>query len=363
MLRTGLKFAANGDAAASLLADIFNENRHRPRAVVDIEKQRAVEAPKTEAPTPDLSQLDDIRGALAGQYDAPIRLDPMPAPEPAMKVEAALLAAAQEELAAAQEALAAVPKPDDLVVPSAVMRGQERLKTADEETVLRAAALIAARRMEAIGPSPPPPKPPTPKPVNPENTVPEDKPGEKPLDAKSRQKWHLATMAFSKAWAGRAKKEEQRLQAKPLDDLVQEKPIKTAAHKPLAEDSKKGRTETSKSRQARVQEAAKLGLGSHASGTKGQHNSQVSRLCLSPPRLCSNCHRRCCEKMPASASQSEVKKKNVPLVKGVETGSSSCPVRQCQAQGSHRGAPCIPPAMLVCVRASFFLTGSAQCAV
>ena len=107
MLRTGLKFAANGDAAASLLADIFNENRHRPRAVVDIEKQRAVEVPKTEAPTPDLSQLDDIRGALAGQYDAPIRLDPMPAPEPAMKVEAALLAAAQEELAAAQEALAA----------------------------------------------------------------------------------------------------------------------------------------------------------------------------------------------------------------------------------------------------------------
>ena len=309
MLRTGLKFAANGDAAASLLADIFNENRHRPRAVVDIEKQRAVEAPKTEAPTPDLSQLDDIRGALAGQYDAPIRLDPVQAPEPAMKVEAALLAAAQEELAAAQEALAAVPKPDDLVVPSAVMRGQERLKTADEETVLRAAALIAARRMEAIGPSPPPPKPPTPKPVNPENTVPEDKPGEKPLDSKSRQKWQLATMAFSKAWGGRAKKEEQRLQAKPLDELVQEKPIKTAAHKPLAEDSKKGQTKTSKSRQARVQEAAKLGLGSHASGAhKGQHNSQVSRLSLSPPRLCSNCRRRCCEKMPASTSQSKVKK-------------------------------------------------------
>ena len=116
-------------------------------------------------------------------------------------------------------------------------------------------------------------------------------------------------MAFSKAWGGRAKKEEQRLQAKPLDELVQEKPIKTAAHKPLAEDSKKGQTKTSKSRQARVQEAAKLGLGSHASGAhKGQHNSQVSRRSLSPPRLCSNCRRRCCEKMPASTSQSKVKK-------------------------------------------------------
>ena len=41
----------------------------------------------------------------------------------------------------------------------------------------------------------------------------------------------------------------------------------------------------------------------------------------------------------------------MPLVKGVETGRSSCPVRPCQAQGSHRGAPRIPPTMLVSARA------------
>ena len=51
----------------------------------------------------------------------------------------------------------------------------------------------------------------------------------------------------------------------------------------------------------------------------------------------------------------------MPLVKGVETGRSSCPVRPCQAQGSHRGDPCIPPTMLVSARAwpcVFFFHGT-----
>ena len=58
-------------------------------------------------------------------------------------------------------------------------------------------------------------------------------------------------------------------------------------------------------------------------------------------------------------------KKNVLLVKGVETGRSSCPVRPCQAQGSHRGAPRIPPTMPVSARACprVFFPLTAQCAL